>query len=547
MKRINYIICSILAVFILNSCDILDLKPLDKLSDEDVWNDPALMQLYVNSCYNALPHGLTSDMQGGYTDEIWNRDNGRKAQDVLAGALDPDNVNSLPNHLNYWGTAYSNLRKINTFFEKSENAPLLEEQRKSMIGEVKFLRAYIYANLLWCYGGVPIITRVYGLNEDYSIPRNSDEECVNFIISELKEAQEMLPAKQPATQTGRASGDACQALMARVLLYWASPLHNPSNNQQRWADAAAAAEKLIDTRYTLQDDYEQLFMDDNDELIFARQFTQANSTNYCMVQGRSGDSGHGYANPSQNMVNSYEMKATGKLPCIQQADGTYLPDPTSGYDPKKPYDGRDPRFYASILYDGAMWQGRETETFKGGKDHREYTGGGTAWLATETSYYMRKFVDESIPPTGSSNNPTNPWVFFRYAEILLNYAEAMFELGDETTARKYVNMIRSRKSVQMPEITETGDALKKRIQQERRVELAFEHHRFFDVRRWKIADVTEKKPVIAMEIVKKSDDSRTYTEVIKFQRDFFPQHYYIPIPRTEVEKSLGAIKQNPNY
>lgn len=545
MKKINYIIYSVIVVFFLNSCDIMDLKPLDKLSEEDVWNDPTLMQLYVNSCYNALQHGLSGDMQGGYTDELWNRDNGRKAHDVLAGALDPDNVNSIPTHLNYWGTAYSNLRKINTFFEKSENAPLSEEQRKSMIGELKFLRAYIYANLIWCYGGVPVITKVYQLNEDYSIPRNSYDECVEFIVKELKEAKTMLPAKQ--TQTGRASGDACQALIARVLLYWASPLHNPANIQQRWEDAAVAAEELIGNRYALQDDYEQLFMDDNDEIIFARQFTQANATNFNLVQGRSGDSGHAYSNPTQNMVNAYEMKATGKLPCIEQANGTYLPNPTSGYDPQKPYEGRDPRFYATILYDGAVWQGRETETFKGGRDDRDYAGGGSSWLATETSYYVRKFVDESIPPTGSANNPTNPWIFLRYAEVLLNYAEAKFELGDETTARKYVNMIRNRKSVQMPEITETGDVLKQRIQHERRIELAFEHHRFFDVRRWKIADVTEKKSVIAMEVIKESDNSRTYAEIIKFQRDFLPQHYYIPIPRTEVEKSLGSIKQNPDY
>lgn len=545
MKKINYIICSILAVFFLNSCDILDLKPLDKLSEEDVWNDPILMQLYVNSCYNALQHGLNENMQGGYTDEIWNRDNGRKAQDVLAGALDSDNVNSLPAHLNYWGTAYSNLRKINTFFEKSENSPLSDEQRKSMIGELKFLRAYIYANLIWNYGGVPLITKVYQLNEDYSIPRNSYDECVEFIVKELKEAKTMLPAKQ--TQTGRASGDACQALIARVLLYWASPLNNPTNIQQRWVDAATATEELIDTRYTLQDDYEQLFMDDNDEIIFARQFTQASKLNFSVVQGRSGDSGHGYGNPTQNMVNAYEMKATGKLPCIEQANGTYLPDPTSGYDPQKPYDGRDPRFYATILYDGAVWQGRETETYKGGRDDREYAGGGSTWLATETSYYVRKFVDESIPPVGTADYPTNPWIYFRYAEILLNYAEAKFELGDEATARKYVNMIRNRKSVQMPQITDAGDALKQRIRHERRIELAFEHHRFFDVRRWKIADITEKKPVMAMEIIKESNNSRKYTEVIKFERDFLPQHYYIPIPRTEVEKSLGSIEQNPGY
>ena len=169
MKKIKYILYSILSVLFLNSCNILDLKPLDKLSDEDVWNDPSLMQLYVNSCYIALPHGFDQYMQGSYTDELWSRSNDYASQELLAGALDPDNVNSLPTHLNYWGTAYSNIRKINTFFDKSQGSPLSEEQRNGMLGELKFLRAYIYAHLLWCYGGVPIITKVYELNEDYRI------------------------------------------------------------------------------------------------------------------------------------------------------------------------------------------------------------------------------------------------------------------------------------------------------------------------------------------------------------------------------------------
>jgi hypothetical protein len=547
MEKIKYIVLSLFVSSFMISCDILDLKPLDKLSDEDVWNDPVLMQLYLSSCYNAIPHGYQDYMQGSYTDELWPRTNDQRGQDVLVGALNPDNVTSLPTHLNYWATAYSYVRKINIFLEKSQNAPLSEIQYKSMTGELRFLRAYIYSYLIWCYGGVPIITKVYQLNEDYHIPRNSYEECVNFIVRELREVKELLPDKQPDNLTGHASGDACRALIARVLLYWASPLHNPSNDRQRWEDAATAAEELIDSRYQLHDDYEKIFMEDNDEIIFARQFTQANSTNYGLWLGRSGDAGQGIFNPTQNLVNAYEMKATGKLPCIEQPDGTYLPDPASGYDPQRPYEGRDPRFYASILFDGAFWQGRETETFKGGRDHRDYTGGGSTWLATETSYYVRKFVDEAIPPTGSSNKPTNPWVFFRYTEILLNYAEAKFELGDEVTARKYVNMIRNRKSVQMPEIADTGDALKERIRHERRIELVMEPHRFFDVRRWKIAEITEKKPVIAMEIIKEEDQTKTYTEVIRFQRDFQPQHYYLPVPRAEVEKSLGSIEQNPGY
>ena len=547
MKRIKFIIMIIVATFAISSCDIMDLKPLDKLSDEDVWNDPDLLQLYVNSCYYNMTHGYRATMLGSFSDELWSRSNDAATHDLLVGALDPDNVSRVPSFLNYWETAYSDLRKINTFLEKSENTPLSDVQRKNMIGELKFLRAFIYINLLNSYGGVPIITKTYQLNEDYNIARNSYDECVEFIVSELEEAKGMLPDKQPVSMTGHASGDACQSLISRILLYWASPLHNPGNDIQRWRNAADAAEKLIDTRYELYDDYEMLFMRDNNEIIFARQFTQTNNLNFSLSQGRNGDTGQGESVPTQNMVNSYEMKATGKLPYIEQADGTYILDPASGYDPQKPYDARDPRFYASVIYDGVMWQGRETETYTGGRDNKDYTGGGSAWLASETSYYLRKFVDESIPPTGTSNKPTNPWIYCRYAEILLNYAEAKFETGDEDAARKYLNMVRNRKNVEMPAVTDTGDALKKRIQNERHVELAFEHHRFFDVRRWKIAEQTEKKPVIKMGIIKSDNNLKTYTEEILFQRDFKPQHYYLPIQRAEIEKSLRSLEQNPGY
>lgn len=547
MKKFKYLIISFLTIFFLNSCDLMDLKPLDKLSEEDVWNDSSLMQMYVNSCYNSLNHGYVAYMEGCYTDELWSRSNDAGPHDVLGGALDPDIVNKLPSFLNCWANGFAYIRKINIFLEKSNGAPLTDQQRNNMVGELKFLRAFIYANLIWSYGGVPIINKVYQLGGDYKVARSSYEECVNFIVSELDEAKKMLPAKRSENEAGHASGDACQALKARVLLYWASPLNNPANSIDRWENAANAAEELIDTRYSLYDDYEKIFIEENSEIIFERQFTESNALYFSGWQGRSGDGGQGGSVPTQNIVNSYEMKATGKLPYIEQSDGTYVQDQTSGYDPQHPYAGRDPRFYASVLYDGSMWMGRATETFNGGRDHKDYAGGGYTWLASETGYYLRKFVDETVPPTGSSAHPTNPWIYFRYAEILLNYAEAKFETGDETVAREYLNKVRNRKGVEMPEVTDIGDALRKRIQNERRVELAFEHHRFFDVRRWKIANKTENQPVTSMEIVKQSDNSKIYREEIRLQRNFQEKHYVLPIPRTEVEKSLGFIEQNSGY
>ena len=154
---------------------------------------------------------------------------------------------------------------------------------------------------------------------------------------------------------------------------------------------------------------------------------------------------------------------------------------------------------------------------------------------------------ESIPPTGSSVKPENPWIYFRLTEFYLNYAEIMYELGDEETAREYINKVRGRQSVQMPPVTASGLELRDKIRNERRVELAFEGHRFFDVRRWKIADQTESKALLAIDIQKSEDGNKIYETTLLLNRVFLDQHYLLPIPRAEVDKSNGCLVQNPGY
>lgn len=410
---------------------------------------------------------------------------------------------------------------------------------------MKLLRACVYANLIWRYGGVPIITKVYELNEDYTLSRDSYEACVDFIVSELDEAIQLLPAKQPASELGRASGDACKALKSRVLLYAASKLNNPANDRAKWQRAYEASADLLEA-YTLYPDYQELFLKDNDEIIWARYFTQGSATDYNWKNGRNGDEGGNYQGPTQNLVNAYEMKATGLSPYVVQADGTLTVNTPSGYDPNNPYVGRDPRFYATILHDGSLWMGRETETFLGGLDSPESSV--QPWNASLTGYALKKFLNENIPPTGNTERPTNPWIFFRYAEILLNDAEAAFELGEEATARNYLNEVRGRASVQMPPVTDTGEKLRARIYNERRVELAYEEHRFFDVRRWMIAAETENQDLLKITIRKQPDGAKTYAiGVLSNERSFQEKHYRLPIPRAEVEKSLNTLKQNEGY
>ena len=524
----------------ISSCeDVLDLKPSDKLSETAVWEDKALIELYVNATYNAIPHGFNQHMWSSLADETYNIHNGN-SYTVLRGELTSDNVGSVSGVFDYWKSAYSSIRNINIFFSKIDNSPVDEATKKRFKGEMRFINAFIYANLIWRYGGVPVITDVFELGGEYSVSRKTYDECVTFIINQLDEAISLLPAKQPASQLGRATGHAAMALKSRVLLYAASLQNNPSKDVNKWKKAADAAEALLNAGYSLQSDYQGIFLKDNSEIIFARYFSQVNSNNIHLWNGRNGSNGWGGNCPTQNLVNDFEM-LNGELPYsdvdFQQVNSK------SGYEPGNPYVNRDPRFYASILYDGSVWMGRETETFKNGRDSRGSSI--DAWNATLTGYYLKKFIPVDIPPSGSTLKPTSPWIFFRYAEILLNYTEAKFEMGEENIAREYLNKVRIRSG--MPLITASGDELRNKIYQERRIELVFEGHRFHDVRRWKIASQTEKRSIKAMTITKNPDGSKSYEVTKLLDRDFQERHYLLPIPRVEIDRSLGSLAQNPGY
>lgn len=540
MKKIIYILVAILA---LNSCDVLDMKPLDKVSDADVWEDSALIELYVNASYNSIYHEFGQDMLSDASDETYCIHNWGNMWVVQKGEMTSDNVTGISVKVNYWSKAYGNIRTINVFFDRIDDAPVETDLKNRMKGEMKFIRAWIYANLIWRYGDVPLITDLFELNQDYKVKRDSYSDCVDFITKELDEAITLLPAKSSSETLGRATGDACKALKARVLLYAASEQNNPSHSKEKWEAAAEATKAVLDAGYTLGNDYQSVFLEDNAEIIFARYFTQANSTDFMLWNGRNGSNGFTGENPTQNLVNAYEM-TNGELPYLNEVLPLKI-NPASGYDESNPYVGRDPRLDASILHDGSMWAGRETETWHGGLDSPESSIG--SWNASKTAYAFKKFMVESIPPAGSSVKPESPWIFFRLAEFYLNYAEIMYELGNEEQAREYVNKVRARQSVNMPPVTVSGEKLRDKIRNERRVELAFEGHRFFDVRRWCIADETENRDLLAMNIQKQADGSKTYEVTMLLKRSFLEQHKLVPIPRTEIDKSEGALVQNPGY
>ncbi|HXB08547.1 MAG TPA: RagB/SusD family nutrient uptake outer membrane protein, partial [Puia sp.] len=415
--------------------------------------------------------------------------------------------------------------------------------KNRFIGEVRVLRAYSYFRLISLYGGVPLVTKQFSLSDSFSIPRNTYADCLNFITSELDKAAAALPVSYSAQDQGRITKGAALAVKSRALLYAASPLNNPTNDLTKWQSASDAAKAVIDlNQYALYSDYKTLFSNKamyNSEIIWTRPYNNVVDPEVIplileQVLFPNGYYGFGQVDPLQNLIDQYET-VNGMLP---------KDDPS--YDPQNPYVNRDPRFYASILYDGAPFKGRAVETFvPGGKDSPE--GALTPQNASVTGYYVRKYVDESITNPSAANCGNTPWTFFRYAEILLNFAEARYFLGDEAACRSYINQVRSRTGVNMPPVTESGPALLTRLQHEREIELAFEEHRYFDVRRWQIAPQVLNAAAQKMVITKNlTTGIKSYAPQAFQTRVFLDKNYLVPIPQSELDKD-AALTQNVGF
>ena len=510
--------------------DFFDIKPLDKITEADVWNDATFIEAFVVSKYRALDHGFAWEAWlSSCTDESYiSADRGQFH--YTRGTISPDN----PGYRSRWSSYYNYIRLCNIFFEKISDAPISDQLKRQYTGEMKFIRAFCYGDLVKRFGGVPIIDKSFKPGDDWMVTRNTYDECVNFILEDLDDAANLLKDfPMTGSQVGRATQGAALALKARVLLYAASLLTNPGLDRNKWQKAADAAKAVIDLgKYSLVDEYSDIWnVKRNSEIILDRAFLarlfeqqidlENSSTGYLGWVGNT---------PTLNLVENYET-IKGILP---------KDDPD--FNPNNPYIDRDPRLTASILVSGAMWKGRPLEPWvPGGLDSRDAHSSNTF-----TGHYMKKFMQESVVPVNNAVTGDQHWIYFRLGEIYLNYAEAMFQLGNEDVAREYLNKIRKRKSVNMPDVNDTGDALYKKIQRERMIELAFEEHRFWDVRRWKIAMDTENQPFRGVEITKNDDGSFTFLEKVVESKLFLEQHYWHPIPRSEIEKN-NKLVQNPEY
>ncbi|WP_294588842.1 RagB/SusD family nutrient uptake outer membrane protein [uncultured Bacteroides sp.] len=542
MKRItkNILLLSFL-MGSMASCNVLDIEPLDSYNESNIFSDPALTAAYVTQNYTLPRTGWGQAALRFVCDESMNNFSWWSSWNINQGEMTPDQLGGL----NTWNDYYKNIKNCNIFFNNISALDAMDEPTRNLLtGEMTFFRAYYYMDLVNRFGGVPLITRTFALDDaEMMVPRNSYEECVDFIVKEFQKAADLLPEKHTSKNFGRATKGAALAMKCRMLLYAASPLWNPSDDKAKWQAAADEAEKVMALGYRLDNDYKGLFLNpQSPEIIFQRLYTTEFGHWFDWENTPNGWNGYSATCVLQEMVDSYEME-----------DGT-MPDPakytTATSDP---WLNRDPRFYASVVCDGQpfrngvvdFWVNEDGKT--GGSDS-EY--GTDSWNYSKTHYTIRKFMNESLVNIWSDKG-SQPWIFCRLAEVYLNYAEAKFHCGDEVTARKYVNLVRERARSGnpdiLPDITETGDALLKRIQHERKIELAFEEHRFFDVRRWKIAEQTEKGAVHGMQITRMKDGTKRYKMNKVQDRNFVaPNHYLLPIPSDERRKN-NLLEQNPGY
>lgn len=523
------------------SCDFLDIKPLDSYTESTIFSDPALTEAYVTKNYTLLRNGWGQAALRFVCDESMNNFSWYNSWNINKGEMTPDQMGGLST----WNDYYWNIKNCNIFFDNMASLDGLDESvRNVLIGEMTFFRAYYYMDLVNRFGGVPLITRTFNLNDtDMMVSRNSYEECVSFIVKEFQTAADLLPLNQTGSDFGRVTRGAALAMKSRMLLYAASPLWNPTNDKAKWQSAADAAIEVMKLNYSLDSDYKGLFLNPkSSEIIFQRLYTSEFGHWYDWQNTPNGWNGYSATCVLQEMVDSYEME-----------DGT-MPDPNKYVtSTSNPWSGRDPRLYASVVCDGQSFRDGVVDFWvnedgKSGGSDSEY--GTDAWNYSKTHYTIRKFMDESLLKIWSDKG-SQPWIYCRLGEIYLNYAEAIYHCGDETTAREYVNKIRARARGEkvgiLPDITETGDALLKRIQHERKIELAFEEHRFFDVRRWKIAEETDNGSVHGIKIIRHANGDKSY-ELFKVQdRKFIvPNHYLLPIPQDERRKN-DLLEQNPGY
>ncbi len=569
MKIKNILSLSAVALVFASCGDKMDYKEYSVYDEDYVKTTFGRSAGLVTSIYNDLDYDFgnySGALLSSATDESVYSHSGNAIEKFYDGGWSASNNNDA----SLWTKCYRGISYANLFLDKFKDekfeAYLTDLDYKQELAqytnlqyEARFLRAYYYFLLVRSFGGVPLITSNMNAEEANTQPRVSSDEVFKFINDECVAIQDLIVKDysnlgsmqlKSKNETGRANNLAVLALKARAALYYASPLFNTNNDKERWHQAALANKELIDQCKSrgmkLTADYGSLFQKDNwqntEECIFVRRIVSASNTfeKYNFPIGLE-NAGGGNC-PTQNLVDAYEM-----------TNGKSIDEAGSGYDAQNPYANRDARLAMTVAVNGEQWPNDILETYVGGANGQPIA------YATPTGYYLKKYVNKSLT-IGAKNATTerHHWVTFRLAEFYLNYAEAMLNYtgsGYETTsdlnmtAAAAINVVRTR--AKQPNIATGLDATSfgQRLENERFVELAFEGHRFYDLRRWKKAGDTKYRTIKSMLITKNDDGTFTYTPQSDSKtRSYWDDKMYLfPISQSEIMKSGNVLTQNTGW
>ena len=580
-KIVNYYIV-LLPLLILVSCKkTFEDHPLNFTTEDYIWDetDPTgtYAKNFIVKIYSQLPTGYSrlngvplecaSDdaVPSNGTNATWN---------VINGGYTP-----LATFDDNWGNSWSAIRKVNLFLNNYQKVPWVDPNNpKWFSAEVRAIRAFFYYELMKRYGGVPLLgDKVFDSNDPelFQLKRSSFDECVKYVVSELEAVKDSL--RPDATLAARGSGNGIAdgtdgdagrirksivlAIKAKVLLLAASPLFNasatpdkdytgyPTYNAERWKAAADAARAVMDLNLFALETNRYLLNTTrvNKEFIFVRYgASYQNTYGYRMSPPgyKPGNTAsEGLASPTQELVDAFPMK-----------NGKPISDLTSGYNAATPYASRDPRLDQTVFYNGIMWLKRPVEIFENGLD-KPYLQSVNNGVQTKTGYYSKKFLGNDANNTGYSlvmyhPSVTPTWCLIRYADILLMYAEAQNEyVGPDASVYSAVEAIRQRAGL-VPYALPAGltqTQMRDVIRNERRIELAFEEQRFYDIRRWKIAKAVYGATLHGVTIVKNTNGTFTYTP-INVATPYFNEAnmYLLPIANNEILVNSN-LAQNPNY
>lgn len=543
--------------------------PLERITEDYVF-DPSdkngkYAEMYLNDIYSVLPDGfnrIDGNFLDAATDDAIPSQAGTEIDAIIKGSLSVSN-----NPDDAWSKNYESIRKANLFLNKIDIVPVSDAIKNTWKAEARFLRAMFYFELLKRYGGIPLIAdEVLSPDNPKNFSRSSFEECVNYIVAEcdaIRDAVQKDPL--PSTDYGRISNGAVLALKSRTLLYAASPLYNGGNtgsspaqqllqgyasfDKERWNRAAVAANDLISGaagKFSLLSaanfKANQVFLNRrNSEVILAH--LGADNKDLETDNGPVGYSNpnlaSGRTNPTQNLVDAFPG-----------ANGRPISESASLYNEQDPYSNRDPRLAQTVLFNGAEWLKLPIETFEGGKDKPNNTT-----RQTNTGYYLRKFLGNFEASSQYGNSPHN-YPIFRYADMLLSYAEAKNEYLDAPDASIYQVLYDLRLRAGIARGSQAGyshglknimtkEEMRQVIRNERRLELAFEEHRFWDLRRWKLADEVLNQPLAGMKITKAAGGSLSFEKVQVADIAFVdPKMYFYPIPDSEILKNSNLVQNS---